>query len=441
MVRAFGSRWGTRTSWWYWLNVAIWVPSVYLMFSAVLSAMFFPDLGFWPQVGIALVLVAANWVVNLVALETGKWVSNLGAILTVLVIAVLGVGGAMQLADGTGSATTFAWSTDSMIPSGATMALAISIIIYNFLGFELMSSASNEMHDARRDVPRSIVVAGLLIGAFYLIATVGMQVILPADQISETSGLMDALTTALGDGPLVTVLGVGILYAFFAALIPWTIGANRSAAEASDRGDLPPVFGRMSPTRGTPVGAANLTAAVSAGFTVAYGVLFSLTDGGIDELFWSLFAFSSVIFLFPYMVMAAAFLRLRLTDADAVRPYRVPGGAAGAWLSTVLVVALLAAATVFFVWDPYGEFDPRTFWLIMAGLLATFVVQEIFVHLAPGWKRRAAEHPELLAEVTLDGFAPEDASSLAAAPRAPQDPMAPPTAAPPTDRARHDSTR
>ena len=61
----------------------------------------------------------------------------------------------------------------------------------------------------------------------------------------------------------------------------------------------------MSPTRGTPVGAANLTAAVSAGSTVAYGVLFSLTDGGIDELFWSLFAFSSVIFLFPYMVMAA----------------------------------------------------------------------------------------------------------------------------------------
>ena len=100
VVRAFGSRWGTRTSWWYWLNVAIWVPSVYLMFSAVLSAMFFPDLGFWPQVGIALVLVAANWVVNLVALETGKWVSNLGAILTVVVIAMLAVGGAAQLADG-----------------------------------------------------------------------------------------------------------------------------------------------------------------------------------------------------------------------------------------------------------------------------------------------------------------------------------------------------
>ncbi len=37
IVRAFGNRWGTRVSWWYWLNVALWVPSVYLMFSVVLS--------------------------------------------------------------------------------------------------------------------------------------------------------------------------------------------------------------------------------------------------------------------------------------------------------------------------------------------------------------------------------------------------------------------
>ncbi len=157
VVRAFGSRWGTRTSWWYWVNVALWVPSVYLMFSAVLSAMFFPDLGFWPQVLIALALVAANWVVNLVALDTGKWVSNLGALITVGVIVALGIGGLVAAFGDGGSATAFEWSTDSMIPTWATMALAVSIIIYNFLGFELMSSASQEMRNPKRDVPRTIL--------------------------------------------------------------------------------------------------------------------------------------------------------------------------------------------------------------------------------------------------------------------------------------------
>ena len=36
------------------------------------------------------------------------------------------------------------------------------------------------------------VTLALLIGAFYLVATIGMQLILPADQISSTTGLVDA---------------------------------------------------------------------------------------------------------------------------------------------------------------------------------------------------------------------------------------------------------
>lgn len=416
VVRAFGSRWGTRTSWWYWVNVALWVPSVYLMFAAVLKAMFFPDLGFWPQVLIAIGLIAANWVVNLVALDTGKWVSNLGAILTVGVILLVGFGGVKMLMDGEGSATSFAWTTDSMIPTWSTMALAVSIIIYNFLGFELMSSASQEMRNPRRDVPRSVLVAGLLIGVFYLIATFGMLTILPVDGISSTSGLMDALQKAFGNNLFTDLVGVGILYAFFAALIPWTIGANRAAAEAAGRGDLPPVFAHMSPTRGTPTGAAHLTAAVSSVFTLVYGVLFWATDGSIDELFWSIFAFSSIIFLLPYLMMALSFAKLRISDPDAHRPYSVPLGRFGMWSATGLCLVLVTLAIVFFVVDPFdlSTFDAQTFWLIIGGVAVTFVVQEIFVARAPRWQKKLAgsAHPELDADVVLEGIAPHDASSL-----------------------------
>ncbi|HEX6887265.1 MAG TPA: APC family permease [Candidatus Nanopelagicales bacterium] len=441
VVRAFGPRWGTRTSWWYWVNVALWVPSVYLMFSAVLSAMFFPDLTFWPQVLIALALIAVNWVVNLVTLDTGKWVSNLGAIITVAVIALLGVGG-IKVAMAGDAATTLTWSTDSMIPTWSTMALAVSIIIYNFLGFELMSSASQEMRHPKRDVPRTILVAGVLIGAFYLMATMGMQAILPVDQISETSGLMDAVQVAFGDNAFTDLVGVGILYAFFAALIPWTIGANRAAAEAARRGDLPPVFATMSARRGTPTGAAHLTAAVSAIFTVTYGVLYWRTDGSIDELFWSIFAFSSIVFLLPYVVMSLAFLRLRVTDAAAHRPYAVPGGRLGAWAAALLCVGALLLAIVFFVVDPFdlSLFDAQTFWLIVGGLAVTFVVQEVFVWRSPRWRARLREHPELGAAVELDGSAPDDAAALVtgelpASPTdvadrsTPQHPASPPTRA------------
>lgn len=395
VVRAFGKRWGTRVSWWYWLNVALWVPSVYLMFAGTVSSMFFGgELNFWVQVAIAVVLIWINYWVNARSLETGTWVSNLGAGITVAVIILLAIAGAIFVSKN-GSATT--WSLDSMLPHNGlpAMALALPIVIYNFLGFELMSSASGDMENPKRDVPRTIAIAGAMIGGFYLIATVGMQLILPADKISETTGLIDALQLGFGDSTianvLVTVLGIGALYCFFACLIPWTVGANMAASESAQQGDLPKVFARTHPRRETPTGAALLTSVVGTVFTLGYALLFSLTDGAVDDLFWNLFAFSSVVFLLPYIVLMPTFAKLRKSDPNRTRPYRVPGGSAVAWIVTWIPTVLLAAAAVFFVVNPF-EFDSEVTISIVVGLIVTVVIQEIFCHLAPKWAAaRAAE--------------------------------------------------
>jgi amino acid transporter len=158
--------------------------------------------------------------------------------------------------------------------------------------------------------------------------------------------------------------------------------------------------------------------------TLTYGVLFWATDGSIDELFWSIFAFSSIVFLLPYVMMALSFAKLRVVDADAHRPYRVPLGRFGAWTATSLCLVALVLAVVFFLVDPFdlAGFDGKSFGLIMAGLAVTFAVQEIFVARSPRWQQRvrdargadAPEHPELVGEVALDGIAPDDASALTA---------------------------
>lgn len=398
VVRAFGNRWGSRVSWWYWINVALWVPSVYLMFSGAISSMFFGgNLNFWVQVAITVVLIWVNYWVNSRSLQTGAWVSNLGAGITVVVILCLAVAGGVFAAVH-GSATT--WTVSDILPTnaGPAIAAALPIVIYNFLGFELMSSASTQMENPRRDVPRTIAIAGALIGGFYLIATVGMQLIMPADKISDTSGLVDVLNTVFGSSPVahvvVTALGVGSLFCFFASLIPWTIGANISASESAQQGDLPKIFSRTHPDRGTPTGAAMLCSVVGTVFTVGYAVLYSVTNGAIDDLFWNLFAFSSVIFLLPYIVMTLAFRKLRRIDPDRARPYRVPGGAAFTWLITWVPTVLLVAAAVFFVWNPWDVNGTATL-SILGGLVVTVVIQEIFCARSPRWTRlRALERGE-----------------------------------------------
>ena len=77
-------------------------------------------------------------------------------------------------------------------------------------------------------------------------------------------------------------------------------------------------------TRGTPVGAAISLGVFSTLIIILYGTMAENSE----DLFWDLFAFSGVIFMLPYLVMMLAFLKLRKTEPDAPRPYKVMGNEA-----------------------------------------------------------------------------------------------------------------
>jgi amino acid transporter len=137
-----------------------------------------------------------------------------------------------------------------------------------------------------------------------------------------------------------------------------------------------------------------LCSVVGTAFTVGYAVLFSFTDGAVDDVFWNLFAFSSVIFLLPYVVMMLAFGKLRRIDPDRARPYRVPGGATATRLVVWVPTVLLSLAALFFVWNPF-DYSWSVTGSIVAGLVVTVAFQEWFCHRSPQWTReRAIERGE-----------------------------------------------
>jgi amino acid transporter len=410
VARAFGSFWGTQVSWWYWVNVGIWLPSVYLQFSTLMGQLFGWKVGYWPSVFIAVALIWVNFVINVVRLDTSKWVANTAAVITVAVMVTLGVSGGIFAARH-GSAN--AWTSSTLLPSWTTIGF-LGVLVYNFLGFELMSSASQEMRDPKRDVPRTILTAGLLIGVLYLASTVGMLLLRPLSSIQATTGLYSALKVGLGSAGLghavAFVLGLGALYCFFALLIPWTIGANRGAAEAAQRGDLPRVFGRTNRRFGTPVSAALLTSVVGTAFTLVWGIIVATSGKGsnTETLFWNLFAFSSVVFLFCYLVMTAAFLKLRRKYPMTPRPYRVPGGSSGAVVVAVLVVAFVAAGILFFTWDPSGPPDWSFIGEMVCGLAVVGILGVVFARpFAHRSARAVVGGLAAAADDELPGLAPE----------------------------------
>jgi glutamate:GABA antiporter len=348
---AFGGRWASRATWGYWVNTAVWVPAIYILFAGVFKQIFNPDLSLQGQIAIGLVLTWIAVGVNVIALDIGKWIPNVGAVLKVIIFFAV-IMGAYSYSQDHGMANPISW--DSVKPDWGSSLQYIPAIIYGMLGFELVSASSDEMQNPKKDVPRAIFISGAIILVLYLFGTLAVLTAIPAGEINLVEGLVDTLMLFFGASAIGKIfvwgLAIAAMYTFFSNGVTWALGCNRAAAEAAAEGELPKIFALTSKTRGTPVGAAVLMGIVSSIVLILYGFM----SGSNEDLFWSLFAFSAVIFLLPYQGMLMAFVRMRLIDPDHPRPYRIPGGTFVAALLAGTCMLVLALSIILFMYTP-GE--------------------------------------------------------------------------------------
>src|SRR5260370_33348160 len=114
---AMGPRWGSLAAWFYWINNAYWIPSVYMVFAGIFHTIFLKDnLGpavrdgpgaTWLQAGIAIALTWITVGIGVVRLEVSKWVPNLGAVVKVTLFLALGALGISALLAGRPPANDF----------------------------------------------------------------------------------------------------------------------------------------------------------------------------------------------------------------------------------------------------------------------------------------------------------------------------------------------
>ena len=368
----YGGRWASRATWCYWVNTAVWIPAIFILFAGVFKQMFFPGMSLAWQIGIGIALTWLAVIVNVITLDVGKWIPNLGAILKVIIFLAI-ILGAVNYVQGHGMANPL--TLDTLKPDWGNSLQYIPAIIYGMLGFELVSAGSEEMRDPARDVPRSILISGVIIIVLYLLGTMAVLAAIPAGDINLVEGLVDTLRLFF-DGStagefFVLVLGVGALYTFFSNGVTWALGCNRAAAEAALEGELPRIFGIENKRLGTPVGAAVLMGMVSTVVLLMYGFM----SGSNEDLFWSLFAFSAVIFLLPYEGMLLTFVKMRVVDADHPRPYRVPGGLGAARLAAWTCFAVLGLSIVLFMYTPGEGLELP----VLIGVVITLVIGEFVI--------------------------------------------------------------
>lgn len=373
---AFGPKWATTSAWAYWVNVAIWLPAIYVLFAGVFSQIAGLNLGLFGQIGIGIGLAWLTVVINVVGLNIGKWIPNIGAMIKLLIFSVLIFTG---LRHGLTQGFANDLSLASIIPNDWSAGLQyVPAIIYGMLGFELVSAAGSSIIKPTTTIPKATLISGTIVLSLYVLATFGILAAIPNEDIDIVEGLIDTLTLLFAGIPgadvWVTVLGVGALFTFFSNGATWALGGNRAICEAAEEGMLPKVFGHKNKKTGSPVGAA-----VTMGFacTTALLVYGALAASNAD-LFWNLFAFSGVIFMLPYIGMVLAFYKLRQSMPNHHRPYRAAKTKTGVRMMTVICMTALCFAIFLFVYVPGEGVQVST----LVGAIVVLLVGEILITLS-----------------------------------------------------------
>jgi amino acid transporter len=385
--RAFGDFAGFITGWTYWTCNLPYFPGLFYFTAA--AALFIGGAE-WQRLGaspvyfitfslLALALAAG---LNVRGLAVGKWLHNLGAVglwLPGLVLMGLGLGGWLRF----GSATSF--TVHSMVPSTRLKDIVFwSTIAFSLSGLESASMLGEEIRDARRNIPRALLLAGGLITLLYVFGTVAMLVALPQSEIMNLQGFMRAIESASAR------LGLGWLVAPVAALLvmgglgqagAWFAAGGRLPFVAGIDHFLPPAFGRLHPRYGSPY-VSLLAQAVIAAVFIFLGQAGTTVKGAYDVLV----SMAIISYFIPYLFMFASMIRLQREPAGP-EVIRVPGGrpvaiglAALGFTTTVISIALALIP---------AEDEPHKVLAVtkVAGLTILLVAAGALVYWRGRWRR------------------------------------------------------
>jgi amino acid transporter len=323
--RAFGPLHGFIVGWCLWINNLFYFPSLLLFAAANFAIVIGPSLG----EGLAddrlysiVFVLGLLWfctAINIIGLQAGKWVQNVGSLATWIPPILLIASGAIAFAS-FGSATSFAPS--ELVPRYdllTTMSLWSSMC-FAFSGFEIASMVGQEVKDPRRTIPRGIIIAGVAVTGIYILSSSSVLVAVPASELAERSGIADAvdLTTGrLGLAGMGALTGLLLVVGAIGGTNSWVAGAARVPFAAGVDSVLPSAFGRLHPRYRTPH-VALIVQGLAASVLFLASVFISIggEQTSIQESYDILVNLTILIYFVPYLYLFAAWIRLRGAESS-----------------------------------------------------------------------------------------------------------------------------
>lgn len=430
---AFGEHWGFTASWIQWFQMTIGFIGILAFIAAAIAYVFAPDLAS-SKLFVFLIIVVVWWgatIANLFGLKVYErittWFAALG---TYLPFAVLVAGAIVWLSLGNHPQIPLTPpSFHALMPDFASpnnLVLLVTFVFF-YIGIEVTAAHVNDMKKPTRDYPLAMLIISIVMAVISIVGALVLAWLVPAKQMSLNAGIMQAFTVVFGtrnSSWIVPVVGVLIVVGAVGEVIAWVLGPVRGLAVTARHGTLPPVL-QKSNKRGMPTGLL-IAQAILVTF---WGLVFLFWPGNVNSSFWALFALTTTVYIVMYFLMYAAVIRLRYTQPDTPRKFRIPGGKAGVWILAgwgvigmvfVFLIALLPPTQV--AENPV----PFELFMIIGTAVVTAVPLVIYHFRRPSWKLadRSPQGPSGPA----DASDPDSASTPSDATASGTGPVTPPAA-------------
>ncbi|MBL8960914.1 MAG: amino acid permease, partial [Gemmatimonadetes bacterium] len=259
---------------------------------------------------VAIILVFA--VINCLGVREGGKTQN--------VLTILKVGGIVGVivacfASGKGSVANFS----PMLPEGRTvgqmtgsLGTAMILTVFSYSGWYFITHVAGEVREPQKTLPRAIFAGMGILILLYIAINAAYLYVLPFDRLANSPRVAaEAMQVVFGPRGADVISGVAFLSAI-GAVNAQLLNYPRIPFSLASDGMFFRRLANIHPTRGTPVTAILVFAAIAATFGATGTYQENLTYVGfVGQLFMALTVFGLIV--------------LRRREPDLPRPFRVPG--------------------------------------------------------------------------------------------------------------------
>jgi putrescine importer len=321
--KALDSRLGFIVGWTILLDY-LFLPLVIWLIGAAYLTDKFPAVPAWVWIVAFIVITSALNVIGLKVADKANLVLMAFQILIVAIFVILAI--THLVGDSQSLLSVKPFTGDSGI---GALAAGAAIAAYSFLGFDAVSTLTEETHDAQRTIPKAIVLVALIAGVIFIVVAYFVTLVSPGGTFENSDSLASDIAKTIGGSLFGAFFLAGLIIAQFTSGLAAQAAVARLLYAMGRDGVLPKrVFGIVSEKFHTPwfnIGLAGL---------IGLGAIF--LDVSTSTSFINFCAFTA--FTLVNVAVIAYFIRHR---GDSLNPGRyvvipVIGAAIDVYLLTQL---------------------------------------------------------------------------------------------------------